>query len=65
MEKKGRKRGKEKEKGGSQKVKINENREKLRQTGHDRSQKQCVMREGKNIILEGGGGDKYNFQTEI
>ncbi len=43
-----------------------QNREELKQKGHDWGQKATLARErGKNIIFRRGGGDKYHFRTEI
>jgi hypothetical protein len=61
-EAKGRK-GKEKEVSGSKRGKLMQNREKLRQKGHNRTQKPMCYESGKNIFRRGGGimvfGPKY------
>jgi hypothetical protein len=42
-----------------------QNREKLRQKGHDGSKKNDMSREWEKISFLEGGGDKYRFRTEI
>ncbi len=59
-----RRQGKENEKRGSKGVKQLQNREELRQKGHNGSRKTMVCERGKNIIFR-RGGNKYCFPTEI
>jgi hypothetical protein len=43
-----------------------QNREELRQKGHDGSRKTMYRERWKKYHFQnGGGGDKYRFQTEI
>jgi hypothetical protein len=60
---KGRK-GKETEKRGSKRVKLIQNREELRQKGHDGSKKMTCCKRRK-ITFSEEGGNKYRFRTKI
>jgi hypothetical protein len=57
---------KENEKRGSKMVKYFQNREELRQKGHDGSRKTMCRERVKNTYhFQKGGGNKYCFLTEI
>jgi hypothetical protein len=42
-----------------------QNREELRQKGHDGSRKTTCSERGKKYNFQKGGGNKYRFRTEI
>jgi hypothetical protein len=60
-----RKKGERKLEKRKQKGKLMQNREELRQKGHDGSRKTTCHERGKKHNFQKGGGNKYRFWTEI
>jgi hypothetical protein len=66
-ERKGKEKGRrgEKDQRGRKTVKLMQNREQLRQKGHNSSRKTTCRERGKKYHFQKGGGGKYGFWTKI